>query len=115
MANSWQNTNVVLWKTLARWKNNLKFARNVDHSYSDEFGATVGSHNKAGSTIQIPKPQRFTVSPTQAAVFQGITNLTTPLTMAIQANVAYQLSSQERYLNADHMYEKIGEARPPML
>jgi hypothetical protein len=25
------NTNVVLWATLARWKNNLKFARNVDH------------------------------------------------------------------------------------
>lgn len=109
MPNTFVNTQVVLWKTLARWKNNLKFARNVDHSYSDEFGAVVGSHNKAGQTIQVPKPQRFTVSATQAAVFQGITNLTTPLTMSIQANVAYQLSSVERYLNADHLYEKFGK------
>jgi hypothetical protein len=109
MPNTFVNTQVVLWKTLARWKNNLKFARNVDHSYSDEFGAVVGSHNKAGQTIQIPKPQRFTVSVGQAAVFQGITNLTTPLTMSIQANVSYQLSSAERFLNADHMYEKYGK------
>jgi hypothetical protein len=109
MPNTFVNTQVVLWKTLARWKNNLKFARNVDHSYSDEFGAIVGSHNKAGQTVQIPKPQRFTVSASQAAVFQGITNLVTPLTMSIQANVAYQLSSAERFLNADHMYEKYGK------
>jgi len=91
------------------WKNNLKFARNVDHSYSEEFGRIVGSHNKAGQTIQVPKPQRFTVTAAQAASFQGITNLTTPLTMSIQANVAYQLSSVERFLNADHMYERYGK------
>jgi hypothetical protein len=109
MPNTWTNTQVVLWKTLARWKNNLKFARNVDHSYSDEFGAVVGSHNKAGQTIQVPKPQRFTVTAAQAASFQGITNITTPLTMSVQANVAYQLSSAERFLNADHMYEKYGK------
>jgi hypothetical protein len=107
--NTWTNTQVVLWKTLARWKNNLKFARNVDHSYSEEFGATVGSHNKPGQTIQVPKPQRFTVTAAQAATFQGITNLTTPLTMSIQANVAYQMSSAERFLNADHIYEKYGK------
>src|SRR5215469_4212172 len=109
MANTWQNTQVVLWKTLARWKNNLKFARNVDHSYSEEFGAIVGSHNKPGQTIQVLKPQRFVVTASQAATFQGIQNITTPLTMSIQANVAYLVSSAERYLNADHMYEKFGK------
>jgi hypothetical protein len=109
MPNTWSNTSVVLWKTLARWKNNLKFARNVDHSYSDEFGKTVGSHNKAGQTINVPKPQRFTVTAAQAANFQNIVNLTTPLTMSIQANVAYQISSAERFLNADRIYEKYGK------
>lgn len=29
--------------------------------------------------------------------------------MSIQANVAYQISSMERYLNADHIYEKYGK------
>jgi hypothetical protein len=98
-----------LWKTLARWKNNLKFARNVDQTYSQEFGQIVGSHNKPGQTIQVPKPQRFQVYAQQAAVFQGITNLTTPLTMSTQAHVAYLISSAERYLNADHMYERYGK------
>lgn len=42
-------------------------------------------------------------------MFQGITNLTTPLTMSIQANVSYLVSSAERTLNADHMYEKFGK------
>lgn len=109
MANQYSNTQLVLWKTLARWKNNLKFARNVDRSYSDEFGRTQGSANKPGGTISIPKPQRFQVNVGQSAVFQGIQNLTTPLSMTIQANVSYQLSSAERLLNADRMYEKFGK------
>lgn len=109
MANTFANTQATLWKTLSRWKNNLKFARNIDHSYSDEFGRTVGSHAKAGQTVQVPKPQRWTVTNSQVATFQSINNLTTPITMSIQANVAYQISSSERYLSADHMYEKYGK------
>lgn len=32
------NARAVLWKTLARWKANLKFIRSIDHSGSDVFG-----------------------------------------------------------------------------
>jgi P22 coat protein - gene protein 5 len=109
MPNQFQNTQLTLWKTLARWKNNLKLARNVDRSYSGEFGHTQGSANKPGGTIYIPKPQRFQVNVGQSATFQGINNLTIPLSMTIQANVAYSLSSSERFLNADRMYEKFGK------
>lgn len=36
--NTWANTQVVLWKTLARLKNNLKYARYIDRSCTAEFG-----------------------------------------------------------------------------
>ena len=94
---------------MARWKNNLKVARNCDRSYSGEYGHTQGSANKPGGTIYVPKPQRFQVNIGQSATFQGINNLVVPLSMTIQANVAYALSSQERYLNADRMFEKYGK------
>lgn len=113
MSNSFQQTQLVLWETLANWKNNLKLARNLDQSYSKQFGKTIGSSRKPGGTINVPKPQRWTVSVGQAASFQGITNLVTPLSLSIQANVAYLTSSVEEYLDVDHMMKNYG--RPAAL
>lgn len=113
MSNSFSTTQLTLWETLANWKNNLKLARNLDQSHSKDFGKTIGQSRKPGGTINISKPQRWTVNVGQAASFQGITNLTTPLSLSIQANVSYLTSSVEEYLDVDHMMKNYG--RPAAL
>jgi hypothetical protein len=107
LANTFSNSQIVSFKSLDRWKNTAGFARKFDSSYSKEFGKP-GS--KIGSTYYKRKPIYFsTVSGLQLNT-QAITELTMPITLALNTQVSYQLDDNEVYLKADDMMDRYGNA-----
>lgn len=78
--------------------NNLKFANNVDRSYSDEY---VQAGAKVGATINLRLPQRFQTTKGQAFQQQSITDQIVPVTLTDQANVGISFSSQQMTVDVD--------------
>lgn len=78
--------------------NNLKFANNVDRSYSDEF---VQAGAKVGATINLRLPQRFQTTKGQAFQQQSITDQIVPVTLTDQANVGISFSSFQMTVDVD--------------
>lgn len=105
MANTFSNTQLVTFKSLRGFRNRFKFVKNIDQSYSSQFGVAGA---KVGSQISVRKKQRFAVSSGSAAQIQGLTDATTPITMTIRSHVAYQIDSTERYLSADDLMNRYG-------
>lgn len=74
----------------AYWMNSLRFARNVDRSYDDQY-QQAGA--KVGFTVNARLPQRFIPTFGQALQVQSILNQSTPITLTDQIQIAFAWSS----------------------
>lgn len=78
--------------------NSLGFVKGINREYSDQFARTGA---KIGNTINVRKPNRYTVSQGPAITPQGQTEGSTPLTLNRQWVVPMSFSSQELTLSID--------------
>jgi len=98
MSNTLVTPTWVLFETTRILVNSLKFANNVDRSYSDEF---VQGGAKVGLSVNARLPQRYQVNKGEALTVQALTNQIVPITLTDQANIGIELSSLELATQVD--------------
>ncbi|MBA3578939.1 MAG: hypothetical protein H0W42_03040 [Gemmatimonadaceae bacterium] len=69
--------------------NSMKFANNVNRSYSDEFAKEGG---KVGYTVNARLPQRYRVNKGQALVISPVNDNIVPITITDQAHIGLEFS-----------------------
>lgn len=84
--------------------NNIVFLKGLDRQYSKEFAV---SGAKIGSTINIRKPNRYTVRRGQAMSTQGTNESYVPLTLTTQWGVDVSFSTAELTLSLDDFSKRI--------
>jgi coat protein Gp5 len=97
-SNTFLSISQITYESAMSLKNKLQLGARVNREYSSEF-ARVGA--KAGQTISIRKPPRYTIRRGPTANFQGIQEQYTSLTVA-QAGVDLPFSSFDFTLSMDN-------------
>lgn len=87
-----------------RMVNRLTFARNVNRSYDDQWEGRGGA--QIGYTVNARLPQEFTVAKGQALQLQALNDLTVPISLTDQGQVAYAWSSASRTVEIDMIRER---------
>jgi hypothetical protein len=103
MANSLLTPSMIAKEMLMAFKNNLKFTKNVDRQYSDQFAKTGA---KVGNTITIRKPPRFTVRTGPAINIQSVNDESTALVLNSQKGVDFTFTTQDLALTVDDFSER---------
>jgi len=98
MSNSLLNSSVIAKESLMQFKNALGFTRGVNRQYDKQFAR---SGAKIGNTINIRKPQRYTVSDGAVVDLQNVSDETIALTLDQRKHVAFQFSTEELTLNIE--------------
>jgi hypothetical protein len=98
MSNSLLNISMITKEALRELKNQLGFAKNVNRQYDSQFAK---SGAKIGSTINIRKPVRFSVTDGAAMSLQNVADQSDSLTLDQQKHVAFQFSSKDMTLSVD--------------
>ena len=101
MANTLLTSSVIAKESLMQFKNALGFTRTANRQYDTEFGKA----RKIGDTINVRKPQRFTVSDGAAVSKQAVVNENVQLTLDQRKHVAFEFSSQELTLDIERFSE----------
>jgi len=100
MANTIATSTWVTKETARGYTNGLKFAANVNRTYSDEF-EQAGA--KVGNTIFPRLTQRWQVTDGQALQLQNILDQTVAVTLTNQKNVAFGYSSAQATTELDEI------------
>lgn len=93
---------MIASEALMQFKNSLRFTKGANRQYSKEF-AQKGA--KIGNTINVRKPQRFTVTDGAPISKQNINNETVSLVLNKRKHVAFEFSTQELTLSIDKFSE----------
>lgn len=104
MANTLLTISAITLETLRVLKNELTFTMNVARKYDNKF-AVAGA--KIGNTIDIRKPNRFTVRTGRVVQLQDITETSVPLTLDTQLGVDIMYTSAELALSIDEFSDRI--------
>lgn len=83
--------------------NTLGFTKNLNREYSDQFAKTGA---KIGQTVNVRRPNRYTVQQGPAITPQGTTESSTPLTLNRQWVVPMTFSSAELTLSIDEFSDR---------
>jgi hypothetical protein len=86
-----------------RLVNNMRFANNVDRSYSDEF-KQAGA--KVGYTVNCRLPQRYIVNKGQALNPQPVKDAVVPISLTDQANIGLEFSMASLTMEVDNYRER---------
>lgn len=103
MANLILTPSMIAREALSAFKNKLGFTQQVDKQYSSEF-ANKGA--KAGNTITVRKPPRFTVSDGPALNIQNVIEESVPLVLSSQKHVDFLFQSVDLTLTIDKYKER---------
>ena len=103
MANTILNSSLLTKEAVRQFHNNLGLGAGIDTQYKSEFAQ---SGAKIGSTVNVRKPVRFTVSTGQALDLQNVLEEQVPLTVAYQDHVDFQFSSADLALDIDMFSER---------
>ncbi len=106
MPNVLATSSIVAKESLAILKNQLRFARNVNRDWEEEFTSNKSRGYAPGQTISIKKPPRYTYRTGRVAVPQDTVELTVPLTLA-QGGTDIQFYGIERTLSLTKLEKKI--------
>ena len=91
-------------KEVARgFVNGITFVKNVNRTYDDQY---VQNGAKVGNTVNARLPQRFTVTDGQALQIQNLYDLTTPITLTNQKNIAFAYSSAQATTELDDIRQR---------
>ena len=102
-ANSLVNPTWVMKQIGVRLVNSMRFAANVDKSYSDEFKQ---SGAKVGYTVNARLPQRYLVNKGQALNPQPIVDNLVQISLTDQANIGLEFSMASLTMEMDNYREK---------
>lgn len=94
---------VITKEALRIFHNTCKFAGLIDMQYSDQFAQTGA---KIGSSINIRKPNQFTVSTGPNLDVQGITETSVPLSVDTQAHVDFKFDTVDLTLTIDEYSDR---------
>jgi hypothetical protein len=103
MANSLISSSVISKESLRMLKNELGFAKGVNRQYDDAF-AQKGA--KIGDTLNIRKPNRFTVSSGATLSLQDITEASVALQLSSQKHVDFTFTSKDLTLTVDEFSDR---------
>ena len=102
-ANSLVNPTWVMKQIGVRLVNNMRFANNVDRSYSDEFKQGGA---KTGWTVNARLPQRYQVNKGQALNPQPVIDNLVQISLTDQANIGLEFSMASLTMEVDNYREK---------
>lgn len=102
MSNVLLNSSMIAKTALKELKNQLGFTKGVNRQYDSEF-AKKGA--KIGNTINIRKPQMYSVTDGAIVDIQAIENDTVSLVLDKRKHVAFEASMQELTLNIEKLNE----------
>jgi hypothetical protein len=103
MANSILTPSVIAKEALMQFKNGMGFSRNVEKSYSKDFGKKGA---KIGSSEKIRKPNRFTVTNGASYTAQDVTEDSVTLTIDTQKHVGFDFLSSDLTLSIDEFADR---------
>lgn len=103
MSQSLLTISMITKESLRSLKNEINFTKSIDRQYSDEFAE---SGAKIGSTINVRKPVRFTVTDGPSLVLQDINEDYVPLTLSKQKHIGFQFSSKDLKLSIDEFGQR---------
>jgi hypothetical protein len=101
--NTLLTSSIIAKEAMRNFVNSLGLASGIDMQYKPEFAQ---SGAKAGTTVNVRKPIRYTVSTGQALHLQDVLEETVPLTIAYQDHVDFQFSSADLATTIDHFSER---------
>jgi hypothetical protein len=110
MANSLLTPSVIAKEMLMQFKNGMGFSRNVDKTYSKDFGKKGA---KIGSSEKVRKPNRFTTTSGANYSAQDVTEDYFTLTIDTQQHVDFEFISSDLTLSVDEFSERY--AKPAAL
>jgi hypothetical protein len=110
MANSLLTPSVIAKEMLMQFKNGMGFSRNVDKSYSKDFGKKGA---KIGTSEKIRKPNRFTTTSGANYSAQDVTEDYFTLSVDTQQHVDFEFISSDLTLSVDEFSERY--AKPAAL
>lgn len=105
MANSFLTTDYLLKEALLHLDNALVMSKLCNRDYEAEFANSSGRGGKAGDTIRIRRPVRFTVRSGATYSAQDITEGRFAVTAATQEGVDMEISSADMTLKIDRVAE----------
>lgn len=103
MANSLLSPSVIAKEALMQFKNGMGFSRNVDKSYSKDFGKRGA---KIGASETIRKPNRFTTTSGAGYSAQDVTEDSVVLTIDTQQHVDFDFLSSDLTLTVDEFSDR---------
>ncbi len=109
MANSLLSPTVITREALRILRNQLNFVGSINRTYD---GAFAKSGAKIGTTLNIRKPNEFTVRTGRVADVQDVSEQTVPLTLNTQKGVDMSFSSVDLTLTIDDFSQRY--IRPAM-
>ncbi len=104
MANTLLTSTKILREALRILKNNLSFTNAVNKEYSKEFAV---SGAKIGSTVNVRKPNRYTIRKGPTLNAQDTQEESVAITLTDQIGVDVNFSSKELTLSLDDFSERI--------
>ena len=106
MANSFLTTDLLLKESLLHLDNALVMSKLCNRDYEAEFANGSGRGGKAGDTIRIRRPVRFTVRSGATYSAQDITEGRFAVTAATQEGVDMEMTSADMTLKIDQVGER---------
>lgn len=101
MANSLLTAKEITRRTLDEMLSNLVVAKNMDRTYDSRFTNSGYDGQKIGPTLDIRKPNQYTVRTTWPIAVQDITETKATLTIDKVAGIDMQFSDEDLALNID--------------
>lgn len=106
MANSFLTTDLLLKEALLHLDNNLVMTKLCNRDYEAEFANGSGRGGKAGDTIRIRRPVRFTVRSGATYSAQDITEGRFAVTVATQEGVDMEMTTSDMTLKIDEVGDR---------
>ena len=106
MSNTLLTIGMITRETLRVLENELTFTRQINRSYDDQF-AKAGA--KIGNVLNVRLPVRFSYSQGQGLVLQDLTESSVPVTLNIQYQRSFAITSSDLALSVDDFRKRFIE------
>lgn len=106
MSNTLLTIGMITRETLRVLENELTFTRQINRSYDDQF-AKAGA--KIGNVLNVRLPVRFNYSQGQGLVLQDLTESSVPVTLNIQYQRSFAITSSDLALSVDDFRKRFIE------
>jgi hypothetical protein len=103
VSNTILTISMITRESLRVLENNLTFTKNVNRNYDNKFAQ---SGAKIGTTVNVRKPVRYTVSSGPALSVQDVTETQVPVVLDQQKHVDFEFTSVDMTMSIDDFSER---------